>query len=129
MSDYESDYEDPYKNYSRLKETYDYLYSLAMGRGDRLPNGPASTSLWRGCQPPAAWFAQHIEHIKAYLDVLEATDDRDQRPTDLMRDMIGEFSRERRFNLKHYLLVCARLIELIGDIQLEEELAAMGVSG
>ncbi len=115
MSDYESDYEDPYKNYSRLQDTYDYLYPLvAMGRG---------------CEPPAAWFAQHIEHIKAYLDVLEATDDRDQRPTDLMRDMIGEFSRERRFNLKHYLLVCARLIELIGDIQLEEELAAMCVSG
>ncbi len=107
-----SDYEDPYKNYSRLRETYDYLYSLSIGSG---------------CEPPAAWFTEHIEHIKVYLDVLEATDDRDQRPADLMRDMIGEFSREKRFNLKHYLLVCARLMEIIDDIQLEEELTAMGV--
>lgn len=108
-----SDYEDPYKNYSRLKDTYDYLYLLSMGRA---------------CAPHAEWYTQHIEHIKVYLDVLEATDDRDQRPADLMRSMIAEFARERQFNLKHYLLVCARLMEIIDDMRLEEELAAMGVS-
>jgi hypothetical protein len=111
MSNYESDYEDPYKNYSRLQETYDYLQSLALGRG---------------VAPGPRWFKEHIEHIKVYLNVLEITDDRDQRPADLMRSMISEYAREKKFNLEYYLLVCDKLIEIVGDMGLEDNLAAMG---
>lgn len=105
-----TDYEDPYKNYSRLKETNTYLSLVLAGRV-----GP----------PSAIWFTEHIEHIKVYLNVLEGTEGRDQRPAELMRAMIGEWGRGGRFNLEWYLLVCDKLLEIVGDIHLEGALEGM----
>ena len=105
-------YEDPVKNYKRLKDTYEYLSLYAGGRIG---------------EPSAAWYKEHIEHIKVYLNVLENTEERDQRPAELMRDMVREYSNGRRFNLEHYLLVCDKLIEIVGDMHLEEAVAELGM--
>ena len=107
-----STYEDPVKNYKRVKDTYEYLCLYTSGRLG---------------EPLAAWYKEHIEHIKVYLNVLENTEERDQRPAELMRDMIREFSQSRRFNLEYYLLVCDKLIEIVGDMHLEEAVAEMGM--
>ena len=107
-----ADYDDPHKNYSRLKETNTYL-SLVLAR--------------RVVPPPAPWFTEHIEHIKVYLNVLEGTEDRDQRPAELMRVIINEWEHTQQFNLEWYLLICDKLLEIVGDIHLEGALEGMGV--
>jgi hypothetical protein len=108
-----SAYEDPVQNYTRLSETNVYLTRLAA-------TGWTPT-------PPARWFKEHIAHIKVYLNVLENTEERDQRPAELMREMISQYVCDKRFSLEYYLLVCDKLIEIVGDMTLENDLEGLGV--
>lgn len=110
----DSDYSDPHVNYHRLKETQAYLSVVVAASG---ADGA----------PPRSWFREHIKHIKVYLDVLQKTGDRDQTSVTIMLNLLVEFAHYGYFNLENYLAICGSLLEIIGDIHLEEAMEKMGM--
>lgn len=106
-----TDYTDPHANWLRLQATFAFLQDVAARRvsADLHPN----------------YYAEHIQHIKQYLNVLYATPDCNKSAIPYFEELMEQYATRAYFDLGIYLIAVGRLIGAKEDYDLNLDFASM----